>query len=200
LVVKECDTDSRIACNLNNIEVYEFKNYTNRLLDLNAKSLEEIQNNQKNKIILSLERGDLVENFYFRLKELLDKNNLTDEVNWKNYKMSPGEYWYSYQHMFINKWLFDFNDISIGIYENIINSEKNRFVFGLYSTNEEKLNQFINSWNNNFPQKSIESNIITLKDEKYAEYYLESSDENIALEEYLELILNYMRLYKNEFV
>lgn len=200
LVVKECDDDSRIACNLNNIEVYEYKNYTNKLLDLNAKSLEEIQKNQKNNIIISLERGDLVNNFYSKLKDLLDKNNLTDEANWKNYKMSPGEYWYSYQHMFVNKWLFDIYDISIGIYENIINTEKNRFVFGLFRTNEDKINQFITSWNINYPDKIIESKIIVMNDEKYAEYYLDSNNENEVLLEYIQLIGNYMKLYKKEFV
>lgn len=200
LVVKECTDEQRIACNLNGIEVYEYRNHSNSFQDVNINFLKDLRDKYKNEVSVSPTRCDLVDGFYNKLYNNLKDNNLLDEACWVDFKAQNcgerGEYWFAYHHMFINKWLFSENNPSVGIYENIFEKDKPRFVFGLYSTNENHLAKTIAKWKQLYPETTIERKIISIEYENYAEIYLSETDEDKAIEQYIDLIKKYIDVIK----
>ena len=192
LVVKECTYKQRIACNLNGIEVYEYKNHSNNLQDVNINLLKDLRDKYKNEVSVSPTRCGLVDGFYTKLYNNLKDNNWLDEACWVDFKAQKGgEYWYAYQHMFINKWLFSENNTSVGIYENIFDKDKPRFVFGLFSENKDHLLRTIEKWKQLYPETTIERKIISIEYENYAEIYLSETDEDEAIKQYIKLIEKY---------
>ena len=193
LVVKECSDQARVACNLNGIEVYEYKNMAKELNKTNRNYFSDLDARINEYKYLSYTRAELVDEFYKKLSVELTKKELYDKVDWKPYKPSPGEYWYSYQHMFINKWLFSSQEISVGIYENISSKNDSRFVLGFFSDSENLLSVFLDNWNAAYQEYSINKDkVIVLDNERYAEIFLIAKEDSEAIKEYLELLEKYI--------
>ena len=93
--------------------------------------------------------------------------------------------------MHTHKWLFSENNTSVGIYENIFDKDKPRFVFGLFSENKDHLLRTIEKWKQLYPETTIERKIISIEYENYAEIYLSETDEDEAIKQYIKLIEKY---------
>lgn len=106
LVVSECDAEARLACNLSNIDIYEYDKIINEIaVPENKKSLEDFNNIlAKGEIPITVDRTNFVDGIYRELKDFLDEEGLKE--GWKNYKAPAGEYFYNINHLFINKELF----------------------------------------------------------------------------------------------
>ena len=195
LGVEECSDQARVACNLNGIEVYEYKNQANELNKSQRSYFSDLEASINEYKYLSYTRYEIVDEFYSQLNKALTRAGIIEEADWKQYKPSPGEYWYSYQHMFINKWLFSSQDISVGLYENISHKNKPRFVLGFFSDNECNLIMFLDDWNREHPDKEIKhESIIKINDERYAELFLTANSDDNAIEEYIGLLRMYMNI------
>lgn len=119
LVVPSCTAESRLACNLSGIEIYEYE-----------KAVPEIMVPEKRKYLdgfmtefrdddipFDEERYEKVDEVYKSIREVLEEEGCIS--GWKNYMKPRGEYYDAYNHLFINKCLFESNEIVIGIYENV---------------------------------------------------------------------------------
>lgn len=145
LVVPSCTSESRLACNLSSIEVYEYNNKSvaEILIPEKQKTLDELINVFKgDNFPFSADRADTVDGVYNQIYELLLDENLA--YGWKKYKPASGEYFVNLNHLFINKEIFKDYDVSIGIVENIFSdSNYNEMVIEYYSNNIDSLNKFI---------------------------------------------------------
>lgn len=150
LVVPSCTAEARLACNLSNIDIYEYNNKTvsEIMLPEKKKSLEEFKKSFINEQIpFSINRDDLVDRVYKQIYELLLEENLIH--GWTKYKNPPGEYFITLNHLFINKQIFKDYEISIGIVEDIFNdSNNNKIIIEYYSQNLDTFNRFIDEYKN----------------------------------------------------
>jgi hypothetical protein len=144
LVVRHSDEYGRIACNLQNIELFEYGNIKEKLLgDIQneyRKSIEDFAASLHNVTPrISSDRADyLTKNVYDILEELFRQYKI--ESHWlvyKNYEI--GEWWSQLKYCFLNKWLFKNEDISIGVYEDILEKGDLSVCICYYSKKEEKL-------------------------------------------------------------
>ena len=169
LVVPSCTAEARLACNLSNIDIYEYNNKTvsKIMLPEKKKSLEEVKKSFINEQIpFSINRDDLVDRVYKQIYEILLEENLI--YGWTKYKNPPGEYFVTLNHLFINKQIFKDYEISIGIVEDIFNdSNNNKIIIEYYSQNLDTFNRFIDEYKN---QKFIINNDNSVNKEEYNGY------------------------------
>jgi hypothetical protein len=143
LVVPSCTAESRLACNLAGIEIYEYESTIHELIaPERRRSLESFISDLAQDVIpFSDERNLRIKEIYNEIKAYLIAENLS--YGWSDYKSPPGEYYDCTNQLFINKYLFRDNNISIGIYENIYQSSGfNDLVIEFYSNNSDSLQNF----------------------------------------------------------
>ena len=92
---------------------------------------------------LTYERTNSVDEIYEEIKGLLIELDL--EKVWKEYNHPSGEYFFDINHSFINKYLFEDNKISIGIYEDIFSDNvSDKITIEYYSKDKVSLREFMN--------------------------------------------------------
>lgn len=170
LVVPNCSAEARLACNLSGIEIYEYNKIVKEILIPEKKqSLEDFKKSFDNEDIpFNVDRDDLVKRIYNDIRDVLSKENLLD--GWVGYKKPSGEYFPTLNNLFVNKWLFSNNSISMGICEYIFDEEHSNFVaIEYFSTNEKLLVKFIEKYRelNLIPQNNDDNT----KSERYDEFY-----------------------------
>ncbi|MEQ3339917.1 hypothetical protein [Clostridium butyricum] len=167
LVVPKCTAEARLACNLSNIDIYEYnKTIPEIIIPEKRKTLNEFIEHYKNDdISFNEDRDTYINEIYSKIKELMKEENCADA--WKDYRNPSGEYFVALNHLFINKWIFSDSDISIGIYEDIF-SNCNNINIEYYSCNQEILSSFV--------EKYKDLNLVPegdkiIDDDKYAGQY-----------------------------
>lgn len=146
LVVKECDSFFRVACNLSGIDIYEYKNISHQFLDpakvVQIKNFTESYKTEK--LPLTLFRGDELEKIiYLPIKKVLDEYSVP--YAWTEPRGSTGFYYSQYNYLLINRWLFKSEIVSIGLYEDIFN--KNDICISYYSNDKKYLKLFLENYN-----------------------------------------------------
>jgi hypothetical protein len=170
LVVRSSDEYGRIACNLQNIELYEFGSLEKKIIEdiPYVKRLEEFSKSiKKSSLSIDEDRNEYLENNVYKvIEELFEKYKIRNK--WHNYRNANIGEWYNYKTMFLNKWILQEEDISIGIYEDLI-----------YDNNME-INVTFYSWKNNPEEiKQVKKKI------KILEKYLKNK-ENLTQDIFLE--------------
>lgn len=79
-------------------------------------------------------RPKAVDAIYSRLRNVLTDLDLQD--SWREYRKPSGEYFEPFNHMFVNKSLFEGRRVSLGIYEDILNAG-GRMTIEFFSYDEE---------------------------------------------------------------
>lgn len=151
LVVRECDDFSKVACNLAGIEVYEFQNLSSKFSDPTwVKAIKDFRKSMSQETFpLSWDRPSAIQNrIYFPIRRVLTENNL--DWAWQEPRQSNGYYHNQFLHMFVNRWLFQQNVVSIGLIEEILLDVKVTLVF--YSTNKGALQKFQELYRKQDPQ------------------------------------------------
>ncbi len=145
LVVPECTAKARFACNLSNIDIYEYnKTVPEIIVPEKRKTLDEFIEAYKNDDIpLSNARDEYVDSIYEKIREVMEEENVL--YGWKNYKPAKAEYLEVLNHLFINKTLFDKGEIIMGVYEEIF-SGSNDIKIEYYSDNSETLKNFVKKY------------------------------------------------------
>lgn len=136
LVVKECDDFTRIACNMNGIEIIEFLNFSETLSNpKNIETIEQFTLHYKDSVLpISFNRGEEIEiSIYSKIREILTKYGFDNE--WVEPRKSSGFFHPKFNSMFINRWIFFNEPISIGIYEDIVYTKK--VVISFFITKKE---------------------------------------------------------------
>lgn len=157
LVVPSSDAESRLACNLSGIDIYEYEKTVPQILVPEKKvALEEIKKNFNGKgIPIDESRNERVSRVYNDIRSVLNEENSPD--GWTSYRNPSGEYLMSLNQIFVNKWIFPNNKVSIGIYEDIFNdSNLDKVIVEYFSDDKEVLMQFINKYRelNMFPENN----------------------------------------------
>ncbi|WP_160691669.1 hypothetical protein [Clostridium sp. C2-6-12] len=197
LVVPNCSAEARLACNLSGIEIYEYNKIVKEILIPEKKrNLEDFKKDFDIKDIpFNIDRDELVKRVYNDIKEVLCKENLLD--GWIEYKKPSGEYFPTLNHLFVNKWLFSNNAVSIGICESIFDEEHTNFVaIEYYSANEKLLIKFIEKYRelNLMPQNNDDN----IKSESYEEFYWTFLvDKKEFFNNTKEMIKTYIKNYEN---
>lgn len=136
LVVKESDDFSKIACNMNGIEIVEFKKFAKEIsLPGKFETLNDFSEKYKDTVLpISFNRGNEIEKLvYQKIKDILLSHGFDNEL--VTPRNTNGYFYTEFNTMFINRWLFSNEEISIGIYEDIIDTKK--VVISFYITNKE---------------------------------------------------------------
>jgi hypothetical protein len=142
LVVSECDEYARIACNMQNIEIYEYeKDLAEFIKPGKIVTLDEFAD-KINKSVLPIDddRYETVTEIYKEISGIM--NDLGCSSYTKPWKRASGEYYYPMQPLFINKYLFEGQNISIGIYEDVIHEEYDHVRFEFFSKDKKALQGF----------------------------------------------------------
>ena len=194
LVVPECTAEARLACNLSNIDIYEYnKTITEIIVPEKRKTLDEFIEAYKNDDIpLSNARDEYVNNIYEKIREVMEEENVL--YGWENYKPAKAEYLEVLNHLFINKTLFDKDEVTIGIYEDIF-SDSNNIKIEYYSDNEETLKSFVLKYEE-LDLKPINKNEI-IDNEYYDGFWWNFS---IDKKEFLEYTKEIVRAYIKNYV
>lgn len=141
LVVPECTAEARLACNLSNIDIYEYnKTVPEIIVPEKRKTLDEfIEAYKSDDIPVSNTRDQYVDDTYTKIRKVMEEENAL--YGWKNYKSAKAEYLEVLNNLFINKTLFPTEDVMIGIYEDIF-SDSNDIKIECYSDDRETLKSF----------------------------------------------------------
>lgn len=143
------------------------------------------------------ERADYVDEIYNKIRDLLSELDMME--GWKKYRGPSGEYFVDINHLFINKCLFENNEISIGIYEDVFSEDvSDKITVEYFSEDEMILEKFINFYKEK-EKKPINNIEIT---EGYGCFYWRF---DLNKKEFLDnvkeclrtFILNYLDIMKN---
>lgn len=121
-----------------------------------------------NDIPFDINRNELVDRVYSDICGVLNEEDISD--GWTSYRSPSGEYFTAINHLFVNKWLFQNNKISIGIYENIFdNFELENVIIEYFSEDRDLLMKFIEIYRklNMIPENNSEY----IKNDTCEEYY-----------------------------
>jgi hypothetical protein len=146
LVVPSCDNISCVACAITGIDVYEYGSSIHSLMKPEAiVSFDNfIKANNNMPLPFNSDRNKEVDKIYRKLLSVLESQKL--QQNWIEFRSPNGEYWYNLTHSFINKWIFRYNEISIGIYEPVFeNYTLNSVRIEYFSTSKPSFDKFIKS-------------------------------------------------------
>lgn len=195
LVVPECSIESRIACNLSGIEIYEYEKSKLNITDPNIRTELDRINKEllKTELPLTTDRRNKVSKIYKQIEKILINNKY--EYGIKNYKLPKGTYFYPLDSIFINLLLFEDYEISLGLYENIFEEPFNKISIDFYSKNKEQLEKFRkNLINKNFQIKIPEIESEDEVSEFYVTFYENKNDfvKNVnIIEKYIKEIIEY---------
>lgn len=141
LVVPECTTEARLACNMSNIEIYEYnKTVPEIIVPEKRKTLDEFIETYKNDDIpLNVDRHEHVENIYEKIREVMEEEDVM--YGWKRNTKNKSVYLEPLNNLFINKCLFCNESIMLGIYEDIFD-ESSCVKIEYYSDELEALKKF----------------------------------------------------------
>jgi len=119
LIVSDYDEASKIACNLSGIDLIKYDKNIQELKDPSQiKFLEDATEKLKNDYIpVTDARHVIIESIYEKILLLAKEFNLTNII--KLFRYPKSMYHWALANFFINLWLFEPEDLSIGIYENI---------------------------------------------------------------------------------
>ena len=145
LVVPECTAEARLACNLSNIDIYEYnKTVPEIIVPEKRKTLDEfIEAYESDDIPLSDSRNEWVDGIYEKIREVMEEENALH--GWKNYNDNKSEYFVPLNHLFVNKCLFNKEDVMIGIYEDVFLGSNN-IKIEYYSNGDEILKNFVEKY------------------------------------------------------
>jgi hypothetical protein len=125
LVVRKCDDFFRVACNLSGIDVYEYLNFSSLFSDpTKVKAVRDFTETfSKDVLPLTMQRGERINDMIYRpIEDVLRKYQLEDAL--QEPRESSAYFYPEYSRLFINRWLFKDNIISIGLYEEIFSENK----------------------------------------------------------------------------
>lgn len=197
LVVPSSDAESRLACNLSGIDIYEYEKAVPQILIPEKKvALEELKKNFNGKgIPIDNSRNEKVSRVYNDIRSVLNEENNPD--GWTSYRNPTGEYLMSLNQIFVNKWIFPNNKVSIGIYEDIFNdSNLDKIAVEYFSDDKEVLMQFINKYREliMFP----ENNSDDINNDNYDGYFWSFYvDKKVFFDKTKEIIKPFIRNYNN---
>ena len=140
LVVKRSDEYGIIACNLQNIELYQYGNIEEKIISGDVpfrKTVEDFSNTLKHAApTINRERSNFLEtNVLSVLKELFKEKNI--ENKWPYYNnYNLGEFW-PFRKCFLNNWFFSDQEISLGLYEDILFYNDLAVCFSYFLPNSE---------------------------------------------------------------
>lgn len=146
LVVQLCDNFFRVACNLAGIDIFEYKNISKVFTDPSrVKTVRAFTEAlQSSKIPLTLDRGQKVEELVYRpIRTILEKYQIAD--GWIEPRASAGYFYPQFNSLYINRWLFKGEPVSIGLYEDFL-SEKYAVCICFYGTNQAVFEAFGKSY------------------------------------------------------
>jgi len=192
LVVPECTAEARLACNLSNIDIYEYnKTVPEIIVPEKRKILDEFIEAYKNDDIpLSENRDERVDEIYGKIREVMEEENVL--YGWKNYNDSRSEYYTVLNHLFINKCLFNKEEVMIGIYEDIF-SDSNDIKIEYYSDEEQPVKKFIQKYKD---LKIEPNNDKTIDEESCTGYcWTFSINKNEFLKNTKEIVRAYIKNY-----
>jgi hypothetical protein len=122
LVVRSSDDYGRIACSLQNIELFEFGNMEQKIIeDLPfIKSVQEFSKSlQEHSPPITEDRNEYLQNnVYEIIKNIFEKYELSEK--WHNYRNANFGEWFNYKNIFLNRNLLPDEEVNIGIYEDIL--------------------------------------------------------------------------------
>ena len=141
LVVPECTAEARLACNMSNIEIYEYNKIVPEIIvPEKRRTLDEFIATYKNDDIpLNIDRHEHVENIYEKIREVMEEEDVM--YGWKRNTKNKSLYLESLNNVFINKCLFCNENIALGIYEDIFD-ESSCVKIEYYSDEFEALKKF----------------------------------------------------------
>jgi len=203
IVVKSSDDYGKIACHLQNIDLFEYGNIKSKIFtDIEfRKAADAFSETLKNKIQhISPDRYLSLENNVISvIKDIFKKYGIEDKLcPYKNYdSYSIGDFW-DYRSMFLNRWILKDREISIGIYEDILQKENMPVCISYVSYSKDKLEALeksINDENNSYFDHKIQDDVdyymlnFWYKSEKFYEDVRNIIEFNIK--KYLELYQKY---------
>jgi hypothetical protein len=146
LVVKECDSFTRVACNMAGIDIYEYRNFSEEIKVpskiVTLKNFAESLRNER--MPLSLGRRDELETKVYRpIKRILEEQNLS--YAWREPQESRAYFFPQMANLFLNRWLFADDKISMGLYEDVFNTHD--VIIAYYSNDKDLLEQFEQLYN-----------------------------------------------------
>ena len=123
LIVRESDDYGRIACSLQNIELFEFGNMEKRVIDdiKYIKSVEDFSKSLKKASLPITEDGkeELQQRVYDVIEGLLENHGLSEK--WNNLKNKDlGEWFDHFKYLFLNKFILSDEKVVMGIFEDIL--------------------------------------------------------------------------------
>ena len=149
LVVRECDSFSRIACNLSGIQVFEYKNFSKIFGNSEKiKGIIDFTNAlREDRFPLSLDRYEQLDSDIYRpIKDILRAQGLLEE--WKEPPQSNAYFYPQYSNMFINRWIFRDREVSIGLIEDILGDMRINIIY--YSNNKDLFSTFSDAYRSAF--------------------------------------------------
>lgn len=149
LVVKECNDFSRVACNMAAIDVYEYKNISSIFSDpRGVRTIENFTESMKSDPVpLSQDRNTILEQrVYMPIKQVLREEN--QENAWQEPRESTGYFFPWFANLFLNRWLFRANPVSMGLSEDIFGTLG--VVIEYYSKDQNLLQRFMDEYNGRY--------------------------------------------------
>jgi hypothetical protein len=128
IVVKESDDYGKIACHLQNIDLFEYGNIESKIFtDIGFRKSADAFSETLKKLTphLNLERYLFLENNVISvIKDIFKENGIEHELcSYKSYdSYAFGDCW-DYKSLFLNKFILQYKEIDIGIYEDIFQKE-----------------------------------------------------------------------------
>lgn len=169
LVVKVCDPFTRVACNMAGIDVYEYRDFSEEIkVPNNIVTIKNFAESLRNeRMPFSLGRQDELEAKVYRpIKRILEEANLS--YAWRDPQKSYAYFFPQMANLFVNRWLFSDNKISMGLYEDIFHTHD--VVIAYYSNDKEVLEKYAQCY-----QRSYNYSLRMEWDERYTEGWLERS-------------------------
>ncbi|GMO40299.1 MAG: hypothetical protein Ta2F_16480 [Termitinemataceae bacterium] len=167
IIVRSSDIYGKIACHLQSIDVIEYGNIESKVItgDITfRKSVEDFSKTLKNLTPpIDFQRSQYLENNVYDIFYDVFKKYKIDQ-KWRYYNnYDIGDYW-SYNNLFLNKWFLKDQEISIGIYEDILHKCNFNVCISYYSKNETKLKEL--------------KDLLSIQKNKYIDMELRPDDEN----------------------
>jgi hypothetical protein len=211
LVVRESDDYGRMACSLQNIELFEFGNMEKRIIEdiPFIKRVKDFSDSLKeHSPPITEDRNEYLQNnVYSIIENLFEKHGILEK--WKYYRNANLGEWYNYKNIFLNRNILPDESVNMGIYEDIL-KDKDMCVCIAYYTwldssdeineTKKKLNKLekLLKTNSNLTE-DIKIDITTDEENKY-EYWLVQKYKYATFFENVEKIMefnisNYLKVF-----
>lgn len=149
LVVKRCDPFTRVACNMAGIDIYEYRDFSEEIkIPGKIETLKSLAESLKNeRLPLSPGReAELEVKVYRPIRQILEDLNLS--YAWREPQVSRAYFFPQMANLFLNRWLFADEKISMGLYEDIFQTHD--IIIAYYSNDKLLLERYEKVYNQNY--------------------------------------------------